>query len=687
MPFFLKALIDRYAGRHGALPSLDLLASAASPDQALEERLNWLVDVAQWIRRPGHGEETLAANMSVQSGRLRRLLDVLDRNPEWKLAVAKTLRSIIRETRAVALFSETGLPRQFGLLTEISERLTRKFLPPPPGSAELGVLFDRLFPYRNDDAWIETLDETALERFGALLEFGVGPEETGWNKMAEELEDALAFLAAQIRVIGCSASIRQRLKHQSVRELAFFKLGTVLSSIFAARERGDEAAMAAELGSLRALIDDCYRARAEALAHLEKSGVSTEVVYHLAFIAAALERFQDLLELVFDPAIQPGRSAEFVALLARQNRARESVVDLLRQNCRLLTRKMVERSGETGEHYIARSREEYSVMLKSAAGGGAIMAVTAWLKTIILAWSLPGLMQGIAASLNYSTGFVAIQLTGSTLATKQPANTAPALAARMHNVRDPAAIEQLVDEIVCLVRSQIASIVGNLALIVPAMLLLHFLILWWTGSEIMPPENAIKTMGSISILGPSVIYAAFTGVLLWASSLAAAWAGNWFACHHIGEALEKDRRLIRVLGTTRAARFAQFWTRNIGGLSGNISFGFMLGIIPVVAEFAGVPLDIRHVTLSSGFLTASVATLGIGVMATKAFVLAALGIIGIALMNLTVSFSLAMFVATRACDIQRPDRRLIYGAVARRFMRHPWSFLFPTTATCGVICP
>jgi site-specific recombinase len=679
VPFSLKALIDRYAGRHAALPSLDMLASAAAPGQALEERLNWLVDVAQWIRRPGHDGETAPVNMSLQSGRLRRLLDVLDRNPEWKLAVAGTLRSILRETRAVALFSETGLPRQFGLLTEISERLTRKFLPPQPGSAELGVLFDRLFPYRNDDAWIEALDEATLERFGALLEHAPGPEETGWNKLAEELEDALAYLAAQIRVIGCSAAIRQRLKHQSVRELAFFKLGTALASTFAAREKGDEAAVAAELNHLRSLMDACHRARTEALAHLEKSGVSTEVVYHLAFIEASLQRFQDLLEMAFDPALRVKRTAGFVALLARQNRARESVRDLLRQNFRLLTRKMVERSGETGEHYIARSRREYAAMLKSAAGGGAIMAVTAWLKTVLLAWSLPALMQGIAASLNYSLGFVAIQLTGSTLATKQPANTAPALAARMHNVRDAAAMEQLVDEIVCLVRSQIASIAGNLALAGPSMLLLHFLVLWWTGREIMPPEKAARTMDSISIMGPSVIYGAFTGVLLWASSLAAGWGGNWFACHHIGEALATDRRLIRTLGTTRAARFARFWTRNIAGLCGNISFGFMLGILPEVAAFAGLPLDIRHVTLSACFLTASVATLGAGALATKAFVLAALGVAGIGFMNLTVSFSLAMFVATRACDIQSPERHAIYRAVARRAIRHPLSFLFPAS--------
>ncbi|HUD82409.1 MAG TPA: hypothetical protein VMQ67_02855 [Candidatus Saccharimonadales bacterium] len=687
MPFSFKALIDRYAGRHGALPSLDVLASSASPDQALEERLNWLVDVAQWIRRPGHAGETPPAQMSLQSGRLRRFLDVLERNPEWKLAVARTLRSIIRETRAAALFSETGLPRQSGLLTEINERLTRKFLPPQPGSGELGVLFERLFPVRNDDVWIGQLDEAILERFGALLEYGAGPEESGWNKLGEELEDALAYLAAQIRVTGCSEAIRQRLKHQSLRELAFFRLGTALSSTFAARQKGDEAAMSAELNCLQSLMDACHRARAEALEHLEKSGVSTEVVYHLAFIEASLHRFQELVELAFDPAPQLRRYSGFVALLARQNRARESVIDLLRQNWRLLTRKIVERSGETGEHYIARSRQEYGVMLKSAAGGGAIMAVTAWLKTILLAWSLPGLMEGIAASLNYSVGFVAIQLTGSTLATKQPANTAAALAARMHNVRDPAAIEQLVDEIVCLVRSQIASIAGNLALAAPSMLLLHIVVLWLTGSEIMPPEKAVKALHSISILGPSVIYAAFTGVLLWASSLVAAWAGNWFACNHIGNALEMDRRLIRVLGTTRAARFARFWTRNIGGLCGNISFGFMLGIIPEVARFVGIPLDIRHVTLSACFLTASVATLGVDVLVTKAFVLAVLGVAGIGLMNLTVSFSLAMFVATRACGIQSPERHAIYAAVTRRVMRRPASFLFPTNGASELAAP
>ncbi len=211
------------------MPALDVLASSASPGQPLEDRLNWLVDLIQWIRRPGHDTDAPPLNMSIQSGRLRRFLDVLDRNPDWKLGVARALRSIIRETRAVALFSETGLPRQFGFLTEIGERLTRKVLPPPPASAELGVLFDRLFPCRGDDLWIENLDAPTLDRFAALLSSGLAAEDDGWNNLSEELEDALAYLAAQIRVTGCSGAIRQRLKYQSIRELAFFKLGSALT--------------------------------------------------------------------------------------------------------------------------------------------------------------------------------------------------------------------------------------------------------------------------------------------------------------------------------------------------------------------------------------------------------------------------------------------------------------------------
>jgi site-specific recombinase len=539
-------------------------------------------------------------------------------------------------------------------------------------------LFGRLFPHRHDDEWIEKLDDATLRRFHDLFEFEAVTEERSWGELTDELEDALFQLAAQLRISGCSAAIRSRIKHGRIRELPFFKLTAALQAVVEARKNRDEAALLAGLNHVRGLMEACHQATDEVLGHLEKRGVSTDVVYQLAFLEAALDRLGELLELNFNAELPLSHFGGFVARLVRENRARESVTALLRQNFQLLTRKIVERNAETGEHYIARTPGEYGKMLQSAAGGGVIMAFTTWFKLTILGWHLPELQQGLAASLNYAAGFVGIQLSGATLATKQPANTAPALAHRLEEVRDPAAQEALVDEVVYLIRSQFASIVGNLALVVPTTLALHLAILHITGHPMMRADRAAKMIQSLSIFGPSIIYAGFTGVLLWASSLIAAWADNWFVCHRIGEALTSDRRLVRTLGTSRALRFGRFWSKNIAGLAGNISFGVMLGLIPELAVFAGIPLDIRHVTLSSSMLTAAVASLGPSVLTMAPFWRAVAGIAGIGFMNVTVSFSLAMMVAIRAREIQSPERHAIYRSLLLRLRRQPLSFVLPT---------
>jgi site-specific recombinase len=169
--------------------------------------------------------------------------------------------------------------------------------------------------------------------------------------------------------------------------------------------------------------------------------------------------------------------------------------------------------------------------------------------------------------------------------------------------------------------------------------------------------------------------------------MVAAWADNWSVCHHISEALQKDQRLVRILGPSRAARLGLFWKRNIAGLAGNISFGFMLGLIPEFAEFAGLPLDIRHVTLSSAMLAAGTASLGPSVMATWPFWLGVVGIAVIGLMNLTVSFSLAMFVAIKAREIEAPERHAIYRALGGRLRRKPLSFILPLDAAPTIASP
>ena len=88
----------------------------------------------------------------------------------------------------------------------------------------------------------------------------------------------------------------------------------------------------------------------------------------------------------------------------------------------------------------------------------------------------------------------------------------------------------------------------------------------------------------------------------------------------------------------------------------------MLGLLPVLAKFAGLPLDVRHVTLSSGSAAAAVATLGSGVLSTAPFWLAVIGILTIGFINLTVSFALAMFVAIRGRGLESEERRAVFNA-------------------------
>jgi site-specific recombinase len=72
----------------------------------------------------------------------------------------------------------------------------------------------------------------------------------------------------------------------------------------------------------------------------------------------------------------------------------------------------------------------------------------------------------------YSASFVLIQFLHWTLATKQPAMTAPAMAAKLKDLNRSDAVEDFVDEVAHLVRSQVAAVVGNVGMVVPCVLLI-----------------------------------------------------------------------------------------------------------------------------------------------------------------------------------------------------------------------
>ena len=167
---------------------------------------------------------------------------------------------------------------------------------------------------------------------------------------------------------------------------------------------------------------------------MEHAGVSSALVYDLQSIESALERMQ-LLSDAFaagENILQPSEARKAArALLDTLVRGRldDTRVSLLfRQNLNLLARKTVERTGYSGEHYVARTRSDYWQMWRAAAGGGLLTVFTAAIKLKLVGAHLPLFVEGFLVGTDYAISFILLQIFHLALATKQPSMTAAALA-------------------------------------------------------------------------------------------------------------------------------------------------------------------------------------------------------------------------------------------------------------------
>ncbi len=696
----LKTLWQRrpWWSRPGQDVELQALLDGADPQAPQAVRHLWLIRVLGWVRRaePRCG--------------IRTLVSTLQQDPARRARVVSMLASIWRDGDVAALLADFGFSPRTSFLNELGERLRRRVLPLSPDTDDLGTLFNLLFDDPADAQWLADLDEPTLNAIGELWADAMrelDPERCngaacplGWR---EPFHDAMLYLATQIRAAGFSPAFRSRMgvrvdvdfdtkmaraegrSNEASARHAFRHLSQTTERVHElalahAQEAGPDAppsaALLHEAQYLRALLDTCANAARGLHGHLEEHGISMDLVFQIDQLCERCRRMERLLEAVLSP--KPGPVLRrFLIELLQVSEERRSVRALFTQHYSMLARKVAERSAETGEHYITRTRAEYRQMLRSAAGGGAVMAVTTFMKFVMLGLGLSPFWSGMAAGFNYATSFVVVQWLHFTVATKQPAMTAPAMAAKLEDTRSEAGVESFVDEVAHLVRSQVAGIVGNLMVVTPLVLLAQLAAWWALGAPLISEAEAHYVFKSMTLLGPSLWYAAFTGVLLFSSSIIAGWVENWFVLHRLDSALRWNPRIRARLGAHRAARWAVWWRENISGLAANISLGFMLGVVPVVASFLGLPLDIRHVTLSAGQTAAAAATLGWDVIHNPQlwWCVAAVPLTG--MLNVGVSFALALRVAVRSRGVRLVDRARLWQAIRRRMWRQPLSFLLP----------
>ncbi len=665
---------------------LTALINAADPKAGQAERHLWLVRLMEWLRHaprsvtpappsaanaPPATETPEATRTPLPVLRLRHLLNQVEKNDKLRQQVHGLAQAFWRDIDAASLFADLGFGARLSFGSELLSRVHVRLLPGTPETRDLASLFRLLFE-PEDVAWVGALDDATLARVVRLL----GPADG--QVLRAVLLNAITILVSAVHSAGYTTALRQRMDATALQDEPFRQLTHAAAALRDAVLQGQHEEALKAAGYLRALLDACRRAAASVMPHLEQYGVSVDIVFDLDQLRGRTLRVEQLVDCVLAPEPLPeGRRLllELLRTLGEQLGLRA----LVARHYSLLARQVAERSAETGEHYITRSRTEYRDMLRRALGGGAVIAGTTFLKFAIAAIGLTAFWGGFWAGVNYAASFVLVMLLHWTVATKQPAMTAPAMAASLPRgvSASDAEIESFVDRVAQLIRSQAAAIAGNLAMCFPLVLAVQLLAKAAFGETPIGEKDAQYVLHSITLLGPTALFAAFTGVLLFASSLVAGWAENWFVLHRLDSAIAWNPRIVARLGAARAQRWARWWRANISGLAANISLGLMLGLVPALLSFFGIPIDVRHVTLASGQLGAALGALGFGLLAQGAFwwCVAGIGVTGV--LNLTVSFTLAFRVALRSRGVRLQDRRRIGAALWRRLRAQPLSFFRP----------
>jgi site-specific recombinase len=283
----------------------------------------------------------------------------------------------------------------------------------------------------------------------------------------------------------------------------------------------------------------------------------------------------------------------------------------------------------------------------------------------------------MAAGTNYAVSFIVLQNFHLALATKQPSVTAATFAGIVRTTSRRARLEKVAEFTSRITRSQLASAVGNLLAVCLGCIVfarLWLLLFSRPYLEIRSAEHVYETLDPLA--SGTMIYAALTGVILWVSALAGGWFENFATFNHLSAAIVQHPAG-RKLGRERMKRLADTVDANLSGWITSIVLGYLLGFVPAVGRFLGIPLDVRHVTLSTGTLALAAASFGKDWLYRGWFVYTVFGIAVTFVMNLGVSFSVAAAVAMKAYSVSKRDQlRLIRYTVAS-FLRSPLRFLIP----------
>ena len=628
-------------------------------------------------------KESDQANENIQS-----LIDILRQHPEYGDGLSSFVLKLIIQYRQISLYTDTGIMSDQGFFNSLRRLIGHRFLPLLPQEDSVVELVGYLFSKRSDERWLASIDKEKWNELVALIRV----EDKHLDLVAtakNSILNAIIILSYRITGIGLHPDLMESYP-QILNYSASFVAQNQEAVLFVNQYR-----QAHELDSLTditpeqavdpapllVMVEQCEDIVATVRKRIYKTGISIRLTNMMLRLDQSLQRIRILTELLTENHKQRDHAViELIQTLITTSNQRYSIVYLIDNNTKLLSRKVTENASRVGEHYISTDRAGYRQMFKKASIGGFVIAFMATTKIVTYNLVLAPIGRAFLNSMIYGLGFVFIHVIHGTVATKQPAMTAAAIASTISegSGKKSHQLTKLSELIVDILRTQFIAIMGNVMLAIPLALIISFAWLKYSGAPMIDSDMASHLLHDLDPFHSLALpHAAIAGVYLFLSGLIAGYYDNLAVYNHVGARIQRHRLLKYLLPKSWLKRLGDFVEANLGAIMGNFLFGVFLGSTATIGFIFGLPIDIRHIAFASANLAHGLFNLSADQISWSVILISILGVALIGMVNLIVSFSLALFVALRSKEVRFFEwgrlTKLIFGHI----ISHPSDFFWP----------
>ncbi|WP_201583770.1 site-specific recombinase [Psychrobacter jeotgali] len=623
------------------------------------------------------------ANEKVQA-----LIDTLHQHPEYADGLTSFVLKLIIQYRQIALYTDTGIMSDESFFSSLRRLIGHRFLPLLPQDDSVVDLVGYLFDHASDERWLANIEKDKWNKLVELLKV----EDNHLHLVAtakNSILNAIIILSYRISGIGLHPDLMESYP-QILNYSASFVAQNQEAVLFVNQYR-----QAHELDTLTdvtpdhevdaapllVMLEQCEDIVATVRKRIYKTGISIRLTNMMLRLDQSLQRMRILTELVTDDDHKRDCAIiELVQTLITTAQRRYSIGYLIDNNTKLLSRKVTDNASRVGEHYISTDEAGYRKMFKKASIGGLVIAFMATIKILAYHLALAPMGKAFINSMIYGLGFVFIHIIHGTVATKQPAMTAAAIASTISDGSGKKShqLTKLSELVVDILRTQFIAIMGNVMVAIPVALMISFAWLQYNGVPMVDDTKAASLLHDLDPFRSLALpHAAIAGVYLFLAGLIAGYYDNLAVYNRIGARIHRHWLLQRLLPKSWLQRLGVFVEANLGAIMGNFLFGVFLGSTATIGYLFGLPIDIRHIAFASANLAHGLFNLSTSELSWSLILVSILGVALIGIVNLMVSFSLALFVALRSKEVRFFEwgrlTRLIFGHA----ISHPSDFFWP----------